>query len=254
MQELLARIEEKKKKFDAYKPLPKALEKNLGDWFRMALTYTSNAIEGNTLSFAETALVVQEGITIGGKSLTEHQEAINSATAISYVQSLAANKTRKDLALTDILAIHEHILKKIDDEHAGVFRTVAVRIMGSQVPRPNYLKVPQLMDEFMKWMTTSTDNIVRIAADAHLKFVFIHPFIDGNGRTARLIFNLLLLQDGYPLVVIEKEKRLAYVNAIEKALLNNDTQDYYSLMFHAVEQSLDSYLKAIDESEMKGIS
>ncbi len=251
MIELLKRIDEKKKKFDSYKPLPKALEKNLGDWFRVALTYSSNAIEGNTLSHAETAMVIQEGITVGGKSLVEHQEALNHAQAITYIKELAAQKTRAALGVDDVLAIHKQILQKIDTEHAGALRTVAVRIMGSHVPRPNYLKVPQLMDEFVDWLTKSSEHIAHIAAQAHLKFVFIHPFIDGNGRTARLLFNLLLLQEGYPLVIIEKEKRLEYINAIEKALLHNQADDYYRLLFQAIENSLDVYLHAIDQSDMQ---
>jgi Fic family protein len=215
------------------------------------LTYTSNAIEGNTLSHAETALVVQEGVTVGGKSLVEHQEAINHAQAITFIKELASKKKRADLALDNILAIHKHILQKIDDEHAGVLRTVAVRVMGLQVPRPNYLKVPQLMNEFMQWLQTSSDHVARVAAQAHLRFVFIHPFIDGNGRTARLIFNLVLLQEGFPLVVIEKEQRLAYINAIEKAL-HNQPEDYYMLMFQAIEHSLDVYLHEIEQSDLRG--
>ncbi len=252
MMDILKRITEKKKQLDSFKPLPKALENNLGDWFRIALTYSSNAIEGNTLSHAETALVVKEGITVGGKSLVEHQEALNHAQAITDIKELAAKKTRADLVLEDVLAIHKQVLHNIDTEHAGVMRTVSVRIMGSHVPRPNYLKVSQLMDEFVGWLTKCSDNVIHIAAEAHLKFVFIHPFIDGNGRTARLLFNLLLLQEGYPLVIIEKEKRLDYINAIEKALLHNQVDDYYTLMFQAIENSLDVYLHAITQSDMRG--
>ena len=252
MNEILVRIDEKKKKLDLCKPLPKALEKNLGDWFRIALTYTSNAIEGNTLSHAETALVVNEGITVGGKSMVEHQEALNHAQAIDYIQNLALTKKRTELTLEDILAIHKNILQKINPEYAGILRTASVRIMGSQVPRPNYLKVSQLMGEFTAWLTTCSDHTVLLAAQAHLKLVFIHPFIDGNGRTARLLFNLLLLQEGYPLVIVEKEQRLDYINSIEKALLQNNPDDFYMFMFRAVECSLDSYLEAIDQSDMGG--
>ena len=220
------------------------------DWFRIALTYTSNAIEGNTLSHAETAVIVNDGVTIGGKSMVEHQEALNHALAIDYIQKLAVTKKCAELAQEDILALHACILQKINSEYAGVFRTVAVRIMGSQVPRPNPLKVPELMRDFSDWLTTSSDHVALLAVQAHLKFVFIHPFIDGNGRTARLLFNLLLLQEGYPLVIVEKEQRMEYINAIEKALRDNNPGDFYRLMFQAIEKSLDVYLEAIDQSDM----
>ena len=194
MEKRLQRISEKKQKFDNARPLHKDLEKNLGEWTRVALTYTSNALEGNTLSHQETALVIEKNMTIGGKTIVEHIEAVNHAHAIDLVLQKAKEKTRQELAADDILAIHRTILNNIDTTNAGVFRQCSVRISGSMVPRPNYLKVPELIKELMSTITTSTDHTAKIAADAHLRFVFIHPFVDGNGRTARLLMNLLLLQ------------------------------------------------------------
>ncbi|MFA6527355.1 MAG: Fic family protein [Candidatus Babeliales bacterium] len=246
METRLQRISEKKQRFDKASPLHKDLEKNLREWTRIALTYTSNALEGNTLSHQETALVVEKNMTIGGKSIVEHLEAVNHAHAIDLILQTSKEKTRQELVIEDVLAIHHSILKNIDSTNAGIFRQCSVRIAGSMVPRPNYLKVPELIKDFMHTITTSTDHTAKIAADAHLKFVFIHPFVDGNGRTARLLMNLLLLQDGYPLTIIEKEKRLAYINAIETALLNNKLADYYDVIFEAIEKSLDMYLEAIE--------
>jgi len=243
MNALLKKITEKKQKFDALKPFHRDLEKNLHDWTRIALTYSSNAIEGNTLSHQETAQIIEKNITIGGKSIIEHLEATNHAHAIDIVTKMAKEKTRKELVVENVLDIHRCLLKKIDDANAGAFRQCSVRIMGSTVPRPNYLKVPELMSEFMTWLTTAEGHVAKIAADAHLKFVYIHPFVDGNGRTARLLMNLILLQDGYPLTIIEKEKRIEYINAIEKALLHKELDDYYRVIFEAIEKSLDIYLE-----------
>ncbi|MFA5306620.1 MAG: Fic family protein [Candidatus Babeliales bacterium] len=246
MEAILKRISEKKQRYDSYKPLHKDLEKNLYNWMRIALTYTSNAIEGNTLSFQETAQILEKNITVAGKSLTEHLEAINHSKAIELVAQKAKNTQRSDLVLNDILDIHRCILRNIDDHNAGAFRQCAVRVMGSRVPRPNYLKVPVLMEEFMAWLISSSGHVAKIAAEAHLKFVFIHPFVDGNGRTARLLLNLVLLQEGYPLTFVDQTKRMDYINAIEKALATEQSEDYYRVIFEAVEQSLDECLKTIE--------
>jgi Fic family protein len=249
MEALLKRITEKKRRFDSYKPLPKELEINLFNWNRIALTYSSNAIEGNTLTLQETAQILEKNITIAGKSLTEHLEAVNLNKAIKLVAQKAQDTTRQTLALDDILQIHQCILQGIDDRNAGTFRQCAVRVMGSLVPRPNYLKVPILMEEFMSWLKISSGHVATIAADVHLKFVFIHPFVDGNGRTARLLMNLVLLQDGYPLVRIDDVQRMAYINAIEKALATNQCDDYYLVIYEAIEKSLDAYLEALEGVE-----
>lgn len=182
---------------DSYRPLPAALVKNLQSVFRIEFTYASNAIEGNTLTQNETALVVEKGITIGGKSLREHLEAINHAHAVDYIEHLAQQSKNK-LELSTILDIHRLILKGIDDQHAGQLRKIAVRIAGSSVTFPIAVKVPELMENYVRWLHTTKDHPVLVAADAHYKLVAIHPFVDGNGRTARLIMNLLLIQAGYP--------------------------------------------------------
>lgn len=245
MEAMLKKITQKKQQLDGYRPFKQEFERNMHEWTRIALTYSSNAIEGNTLSHQETALIVEKNTTVGGKTVVEHLEAINHAQAIDLITAKAKSINRKELSIQDSLDIHRCILQNIDSTHAGVFRECSVRITGSMVPRPNYLKVPELMNNFMNTVTTSTDHIAKIAADAHLRFVHIHPFVDGNGRTARLFFNLLLLQEGYPLAIIEKEDRLAYINAIETALLHEKLDDYYLVMFEGIERSLDLYLEAL---------
>jgi len=251
MEDKLKQLTEKKKRLDKYRPLPLELVKNLEDWFRVELTYTSNAIEGNTLTRQETALVVEKGITVEGKSLKEHLEAIKHAQALDFIKSLVKEK-REELTQSDILDIHKVILAKIDDIDAGKYRTVAVRIAGSAVVMPNSMKVPDLMKRFIEWLNRpNADHTVKISADAHYKLVSIHPFTDGNGRTARLLMNLLLMQGGYPPALIRKEDRRRYINSIEKGQLGGGLEDYYELISEAVERSLDIYLEALSPKETK---
>jgi Fic family protein len=245
----LQRIDAKKKRIDAVRPLPPALIKNLQEWFAVEFTYTSNALEGNTLSPSETALVVEKGITIAGKTMHEHQEAINHMGAIDFIIDLA-RKQRNDLALDDILAIHKLVLKKIDDRNAGIFRDVMVKVSGSRTIFPNAAKIPFLMVDFMQWLHKADEHPVIVAALAHYKLVTIHPFIDGNGRTARLLMNLLLLQCGYPLAIIQKEQRSEYINAIEHARSTDDFNAFYDVIISAVEYSLDIYVDAIEQSNL----
>ena len=246
MDDRLLLLEAKKKRLDNFKPFQNELIKNLEEWFRIELTYTSNAIEGNTLTRAETAMVVEEGLTVQGKSLTEHQEAINHAMAFDYIQTLVTKK-RQELTEKDILDIHSIILNKIDDTNKGKYRTVAVRLKGSETILPNPLKVPELMEEFIKWLQSEiADHPIKIAIDAHFKLVSIHPYVDGNGRTARLLMNLLLMQAGFPSGIIRKEDRSIYINSLEKGQTKNDLTDYYIVMLEAVDRSLDIYLEAIE--------
>ncbi|MDX2083360.1 MAG: Fic family protein [Rickettsiales bacterium] len=248
------KLTEKKKKLDKHRPLDAALVKNLEEWFRIELTYTSNAIEGNTLSRAETALVVEKGLTIGGKSITEHLEATNTATALDFVKEQIKRKP-SDLRERDILKIHEIILDRIDKENAGIYRRVPVRISGSAVVLPNPRKVQTLMDEFFSWLENEKKmHAVELAAEAHYRFVTVHPFIDGNGRTGRLLMNMILMMRGYPPAIIRKNDRLAYIKSLEKAqLVNGEGQeketaknDYFKLIATAVDRSLNIYLKAIE--------
>lgn len=246
MDDRLKRLTAKKQKLDSFRPLPLELVKNLDEWFKIELTYTSNAIEGNTLTRAETALVVEKGLTVQGKSLREHAEATNHAEALEHIKTLV-NKKRQDIAENDILEINKLILSKIEEYSAGRYRTQHARLTGSQTILPNPNKIPELMQEFILWLQSdSPDHIVKIAADAHFKLVSIHPFFDGNGRTSRLLMNLILMQEGYPLAIIRKEDRLTYINALEKGQLTDNLKDFYNLIEEAVGRSLDIYLEAVE--------
>jgi Fic family protein len=241
-------LSDKKIRLDKFKPFPVELIKNLDDWFRVELTYTSNAIEGNTLTRQETAMVIEKGTTVSGKTLVEQLEAKNHALAFDFVNTLK-NKTRTEIAENDILKIHSYILSGIDDVNAGRYRNVSVRVAGSNVVFPNSVKVSELMKNYLNWLTSNnTDHPIKIASDAHLKLVTIHPFVDGNGRTARLLMNLILLQNGFPSAIIKNEDRLEYINSIEKAQLTNDCTDYYKIIIDAVNRSLDIYLNALEQN------
>lgn len=243
LQVTLQKLTDKKDQLQKLRPLSADYLKNLAEWFKVELTYNSNAIEGNTLNRRETALVIEKGVTVKGKTLTEHLEATNHAEAIDYVKDLAANTKQQDLTKQDVMNIHKLILQKIDDENAGKYRNVPVAIAGSDVELPDPLKVPELMEEFFTWLKSKSDtHPVIVAAAAHYKLVRIHPFVDGNGRTARLLMNLLLMQANYPITVIGNDKREDYVNALEKAHTTGDLNDFYSLVIKAVDSSLDVYL------------
>ena len=237
-------LTEKKKRLDGLRPLPDTLARNLDDWFRVELTYTSNAIEGNTLTRRETALVVEKGLTVGGKSLIEHLEATNHAHALDWVKAQIRRKPI-NLSEKDILHIHDIILKGIDEDNAGHYRSVPVRISGSAVVLPNPRKVPDLMAEFTDWLAKDQGlHPVELAAEAHYRLVTIHPFVDGNGRTARLLMNMILLMSGYPAAIIRKRDRLSYIESLEKAQLGGSKDAYFKIIFKAIDRSLDIYLKA----------
>jgi len=245
MKNILEKIKKKKFQFDDLKPFSKTFQTNMEEWYRIELTYTSNAIEGNTLTRQETALVVEKGLTVEGKSIVEHIEAINHAKAYEYIQSLKLNNITQ-ITEQIILKIHETILQNIDSQNAGRYRNVSVRIAGSTVILPNPLKIPDLMEKFVNWLHNSKKILPEIAIEAHLKFVSIHPFADGNGRTARLLMNLVLMTGGYPPVVISNKNRRQYIDIIEKVQLTDDLSDYEIFMLESIEKSFDNFLGIVE--------
>ncbi|UOF90615.1 Fic family protein [Fodinisporobacter ferrooxydans] len=244
------RIEEKKKLLDSKRPLPEALVKNLKEHLLVEWTYHSNAIEGNTLTLSETKVVL-EGITVGGKSLREHFEVINHAEAIVLIEELISKDTR--ISEFVIKQIHQLILKNIREREAGAYRTVNVFIQGSpHIPPMNSL-VPGLMRDLLEWLDNEGKTLhpVERAATFHHRFVHIHPFIDGNGRTARLLMNLILMQDHYPPAIIRQEDRSNYYNALRGADETGNVEPLVLLVSEAVERMLDSYLWALGLSDKR---
>jgi len=241
----LERIQEKKSELDKLRPLPSYALKSIKESMTLEWTYNSNSIEGNTLTLQETKMVIEEGFTIKGKSLREHFEAINHQDAIDYIENLVS----ENYVLTekDILNVHELVLKQIEKEFAGRFRTSGVRISGANFVPPNALKISEYIIELIDWVNTSDLDIVLKSAIFHHRFVWIHPFFDGNGRTVRLVFNLLLMQDGYPPAIILKNDRKKYYDALNQAN-NGDYSKLVLLVIQALERSLDIYLSSLNNT------
>ena len=242
---LISRLTKKKEVLDRAGEMPGELVRNLREWFRVELTYTSNALEGNTLTRRETAMVVEKGITVGGKSLVEHLEATNHARAFDWIDE-QSRKPLKKFTENDLLHLHKNILCGIDDQNAGFYRNVPVRLSGSRTVLPNPRKVPDLISAFHQWLKSEQGfHPVDLAAEAHYRLVTIHPFIDGNGRTARLLMNLILMCNGYPPAIIRKSERGKYLDTLEKAQTGGSRDDYLQLIYRAVDRSLDIYLEAM---------
>lgn len=243
----LLEIDELQEKWKEQKPLKSLQLEKLVEYFDVNYTYDSNRIEGNTLTLQETHLVISEGVTVGGKSVREHLEAINHYEAISFIRDLAAGKA--EISKKNLLDIHRLVLKSIDNENAGVYRKVGVRISGSKHIPPDALKVQELMDDFYKFYQENNRKMhpVILAAEMHERLVSIHPFIDGNGRTARLLMNFILLKNGYTTAILkgDLESRLAYYSALEKVQVDNDATPFYFLIADKVEASLKEHLELV---------
>jgi Fic family protein len=246
----IERITRKHAQLQSARPLPPEAVTSLEAWFRVELTYSSNAIEGNTLSRAETAVVLEKGITVAGKPLKDHLEAANHAAAYDWIKSLIKKKPHQ-IDASVILHIHKLVLNGIDDHGAGAYRRVPVRIAGSPVIMPNPAKVPDLMDAFFDWLGGKPKlHPAQLAAEAHYRLVTIHPFSDGNGRTARLLMNLILMQSGYPPAMIHPKDRASYIRALEQAQMGGSLDDFEDVIAKAIERSLDIYLKAIKQKDL----
>lgn len=237
---LYQKIESKKEELDKRRPLPKAVLDELRKQFEIELTYNSNAIEGNSLTLNETKLVLEHGITIKGKSLREHFEAINHKEAIVFVEDVLKGPLTEDL----IKKLNDIVLSKIDGRK-GRYRDINVRILGAIKSPPQAEKVPRLMKELVGYAQANPEklNPVEFAAMLHYKFVVIHPFVDGNGRVARLLMNLLLMKRGYPITIVLKVDRKKYYDCLKKADLG-DVKPFINFIGYCVNRSLDIYLSA----------
>jgi len=233
-------IDTLKEKLDQYRPLPSEIVKNLQEDLIVRWTYHSNAIEGNTLTLLETKVVL-EGITVGGKALREHFEAINHRNAIYYVEDII--KKQEPFSEWQIRNIHQLILKNIDDDNAGRYRQQNVLISGATTTPPDYTLLNDKMAQFVDWYNTEADQLHAIerAAKVHADFVGIHPFIDGNGRTSRLLMNLELMKAGYPACVIKVENRLAYYEALDQWMAHGKTEPFVQLVADAVLEGFKPY-------------
>jgi len=240
--DLYERLQKKEEELDRLRPFSKASLKRLNENFNIESTYNSNAIEGNRLTKSETRFVIEEGITIGGKSIREHFEAINHKKAIDFIESIV--KEKKKITKEIICKINSLVLDNIEEEK-GIYRLRKVHIGGASFVPPKPDLIPKLMDEFIKWLNENKKmNIADFVALAHEKFVFIHPFIDGNGRAARLLVNLLLMQKGFQPIVILKTERKKYIRTLEQAHKENYAP-FVNFIARNMERSLSLWIDAL---------
>ncbi|MHB1664485.1 MAG: Fic family protein [bacterium] len=242
---VLNKIDVLKNKWDLSLPLSVDEARMLKEDIEITQTYNSNAIEGNTLSLAETKAILLHGVTIEGKPLKDHLEAINHVFAMKYIDKLAFDSDKK-LKEPEILEIHKFILTDIRPEDAGAYRNVNVRVSGYWRKFPKQEEVKELMDNFIKDMNSKIGHVhpVILSAKIHQGLVFIHPFIDGNGRTARLLMNLTLLRNGYPPACIYFHERKNYYAALESANFGN-TKGFEYVIATAVKNSMEDYLSFV---------
>lgn len=242
-EKVLKRIKDKKDQLSKLRPLPQSALQRLKSELSIEWTYNSNAIEGNTLTLQETRLVLEQGITVKGRNLREHFEAKNHEKAILFVEELA--KPRYSLCERDILKVHSLVVENIESEFAGRFRNGQVRILGANFIPPNFVKIPSLVKELVSYVNHNPDKLdsVELVAKFHHRFVWIHPFFDGNGRTARLLMNLILMKFGYPPAIILKNNRKQYYRSLNLAN-KGDYKAFVLLIAQALERTLDLYLEA----------
>jgi len=242
MNEILKEVDKLQEEINAYRPLPPNTLKQLKEYYRVGLTYTSNAIEGNSLTETETKVVLEDGITIGGKPIKDYYEALGHSEAYDYIYKLAKDKT---IGEDDIKKLHKLFYHRIDETRAGKYRKEKVFISGSKYTLPNPERVPELMKEFMGKVKGWERQMhpVEYSALVHKEIAFIHPFVDGNGRVARLSMNLILLQKGYCIAIIPPVLRGDYIQALEKAHM--DDSAFREFIASAVRETQKDYLRLL---------
>jgi Fic family protein len=239
----LKEVDQLQKDINRYKPLSRNALKQVKQYYRIGLTYSSNALEGNSLTETETKIVLEEGITIGGKPLKDHYEAIGHGEAYDHLYRLSKNKI---ITEEDILELHKFFYYRIDREKAGVYRRVPVIVAGVDYKFPPPSKIGSLMKEFIRDvpLLRKKHHPVEYSAFLHLWLADIHPFIDGNGRTARLLMNLALLQTGYVITIIPPVLRRQYLDSL-KASNSGDNKPFINLIVSMVYESQKDYLRLL---------
>jgi len=241
---ILKQIDDKKALLDSKRPFPCHTLESLREKLLVEWTYHSNAIEGNTLTLSETKVVL-EGITIGGKTLREHLEVINHREAIGYIEEVI--QKQEFLSEWQIKNIHSIVLKGILPESAGVYRRENVFISGAEHIPPDFVQVPAQMVELLEWYMREAQALhaVERAAILHSWFVKIHPFVDGNGRTARLLLNFELMKNGYVPIVIKKEQRVEYYDSLDFSHVKGNYSAFIQLVACVLEDTLNFYIRYV---------
>lgn len=243
-------IDKLKKQLDAHRPLPPETVRSLKEHLIVEWTYHSNSIEGNTLTLSETKVVIQDGMTVGGKTWKEHLEAINHKEAILFLEDVV--ERREPISERIIKELHALILQGIDKENAGKYRQVAVVISGATHIPPEPWKVQEEMNRLISWYEGKAQTLhpVERAAILHCEFVRIHPFVDGNGRTARLLLNMELMRSGYVPVVIKAEQRAEYYDALNHYGESRDPGLFVEMVKLLEEEALRFYLRFVPDQKL----
>jgi len=259
IQALVAQVDDLKRCLESFRPLNPAQAANLQAAFDIEYTYDSNRIEGNTLTLLETHLVVSKGVTIGGKRLEEHLEAVNHKEAIDFIRDLASRN--EDLSEYNLKCVHGLILRGIDTANAGTYRSVPVHIAGTTYVPPQPYMIPKLMEDLFRFYEANRRGMhpVLLASEMHERLATIHPFIDGNGRASRLVMNLVLLGNGFPIASVSgsPEGREGYYNALQTKQTGGTLDDFHRVVLGCVRDSFFRYLAALaggigPEEETKG--
>jgi Fic family protein len=241
-------IDRLNKKIESFRPIPKELLKQIKEYFRIGLTYSSNAIEGNTLTETETKVVLEDGLTIAGKPLKDHYEVSGHSEAFDFVYDFSKKKT---ITEKDILTIHKLFYYRVDKDNAGQYRKIPAIITGTDYVPPPATKIPGLMKKFMERIPAMRQDLhpVEFSAKLHKELVNIHPFVDGNGRTARLLMNLALLQMGYTITIIPPVLRSDYITLIKRSQTGEkDSTDFVNFISCMVYESTKDYLRLLRKS------
>ena len=242
--EVLHVVDAKKTKLDLARPLPSASVKSLIEDFRLRYTHETTAIEGNTLTLRETQAVLEHGITVHGKPLRDHLEVVNAYEALNWLDQTVGSKESPSEKL--IMEFHRILMKGILKDDAGYYRKVPVFIQGAKHIPPNWRKVPSLMEELESWLKVAKEHPVVLAARAHIRLARIHPFVDGNGRTCRLLVNYILMQHGYPPALYTSENSDQYMTALDN-VEEGDEESFIRITAEATEWTLDRYLAIVND-------
>ncbi|MGI6130231.1 MAG: Fic family protein [bacterium] len=242
MKDLFQEIDRQKDEINAHRPFEGELLHQLRNYYKIGLTYASNALEGNSLTEMETKIVLEDGLTVGGKPIRDYYEATGHGRAYDYIYSMI---TGGEVSEEQIKTVHRLFYSLIDDSQAGKYREQRLFISGSNYVPPEPKAVPELMAKFVSWLNDSKEKYhpVEYAALTHKKFVFIHPFVDGNGRVARLIMNLCLLRAGYTIAIIPPILRGEYISLLEKA--HDNDRDFVRFIAERVIETQKDYLRLL---------
>lgn len=247
---ILDTIDGLREKMDALRPFPAEMNEQLRQFYRVGLTYSSNAIEGNTLTLSETKVVLEDGLTVGGKPLKDHLEAVGHGKAFDFMWNLTGKKDRgktggADFTESDIKSLHHHLFQPMSPAQAGKYRETPIIVTGSSFIFPGPGEVAELMKDFAGKLPDlkKKHHPVVYSAMAHANFVRIHPFTDGNGRIARLLMNVILFGAGYPVTVIPPVRRVEYIDALEKSHVTGDDEPFTRLIASCVHESQKELLR-----------